>query len=124
FILRAGLLRSLAFVAMFVGPTAPPVAGALWVLVLFLTPATMYAFFQVPYLAMSAEITNDYSERTKLVSWRVIVITLAILVSGGTAPILVGLLGGVDGYRLMAVIMAMLIVVGTVGVWWGTRKAT
>lgn len=124
FILRAGLLMALVFVAMFVGPTAPPVAGALWVLVLFLTSATMYAFFQVPYLAMSAEITDDYSERTKLVSWRVIVITLAILVSGGTAPILVGLLGGVDGYRLMAVIMASLIVVGTIGVWWGTRKAT
>ncbi len=123
FILRAGLLMALAFVAMFVGPTAPPVAGALWVLVLFLTSATMYAFFQVPYLAMSAEITDDYAERTRLVSWRVIVITLAILVAGGTAPVLVDVLGGVDGYRLMAVVMASLIVAGTIGVWWGTRKA-
>lgn len=123
FILRAGLLMALAFVAMFVGPTAPPVAGALWVLVLFLTSATMYAFFQVPYLAMSAEITDDYAERTRLVSWRVIVITLAILIAGGTAPVLVDVLGGVDGYRLMAVVMATLIVVGTIGVWWGTRKA-
>src|SRR5690606_20265207 len=82
-----------------------------------------YAFFQVPYLAMSAEITDDYAERTRLVSWRVIVITLAILIAGGTAPVLVDVLGGVDGYRLMAVVMATLIVVGTIGVWWGTRKA-
>ncbi|WP_217179487.1 MFS transporter [Streptomyces sp. AC495_CC817] len=122
FILRAGILLALAFVAMFFGPTAPPVAGALWVLVLFLASATVYAFFQVPFLAMSAEITDDYSERTRLISWRVIVFTLAILVSGAAAPLLVELAGGIAGYRIMAGAMAVLILVGTVGVWWGTRS--
>ncbi len=122
FILRAGILLALAFLAMFFGPTAPPVAGALWVLVLFLTTATVYAFFQVPYLAMSAEITDDYSERTRLITWRVIVFTLAILVSGATAPMLVEAFGGVAGYRLMAGAMAVLILIGTIGVWWGTRS--
>ncbi len=121
FILRAGILLALAFLAMFFGPSAPPVAAALWVLLLFLASATVYAFFQVPYLAMSAEITDDYSERTRLVTWRVIVFTLAILVSGATAPALVELVGGVTGYRIMAGTMAVLIVAGTVGVWWGTR---
>lgn len=122
FILRAGILLALAFLAMFFGPTAPPVAGALWVLVLFLTTATVYAFFQVPYLAMSAEITDDYTERTRLITWRVIVFTLAILVSGATAPMLVEVFGGVAGYRLMAGAMAVLILIGTIGVWWGTRR--
>lgn len=122
FILRAGVLLALAFAAMFFGPTAPPVAAALWVLALFLASATVYAFFQVPYLAMSAEITDDYSERTRLIAWRVVVFTLAILVSGATAPALVELAGGVAGYRLMAGAMAVLILAGTVGVWWGTRR--
>jgi Na+/melibiose symporter-like transporter len=122
FILRAGILLALAFLAMFFGPTAPPMAAALWVLVLFLATATVYAFFQVPYLAMSAEITDDYSERTRLITWRVIVFTLAILVSGATAPMLVELAGGVAGYRIMAGAMAVLILVGTVGVWAGTRR--
>ncbi|MDL9979520.1 MFS transporter [Microbacterium sp. ASV49] len=121
FILRAGILLALAFLAMFFGPTEPPVAAALWVLVLFLASATVYAFFQVPYLAMSAEITDDYSERTRLVTWRVIVFTLAILISGATAPALVELVGGVAGYRIMAGAMAVLILIGTAGVWWGTR---
>ena len=124
FILRAGILLALAFAAMFFGPTAPPVAAALWVLVLFLASATVYAFFQVPYLAMSAEITDDYSERTRLITWRVIVFTLAILVSGATAPLLVEAFGGVTGYRMMAVAMGALIIVGTLGVWWGTRTVT
>lgn len=122
FILRAGLLLALAFAAMFFGPVAPPAAAALWVLALFLASATVYAFFQVPYLAMSAEITDDYSERTRLVAWRVVVFTLAILVSGAAAPALVELAGGVTGYRLMAGAMAALIIVGTIGVWWGTRR--
>lgn len=122
FILRAGILLAFAFAAMFFGPTAPPVAAALWVLALFLASATVYAFFQVPYLAMSAEITDDYSERTRLIAWRVVVFTLAILVSGATAPALVELAGGVAGYRLMAGAMAVLILVGTFGVWWGTRR--
>ncbi|MFD6700157.1 MULTISPECIES: MFS transporter [unclassified Microbacterium] len=122
FILRAGILLALAFAAMFFGPTAPPVAAALWVLVAFLASATVYAFFQVPYLAMSAEITDDYTERTRMISWRVIVFTLAILVSGAAAPALVEAFGGVTGYRIMAVAMAALILVGTAGVWFGTRS--
>lgn len=122
FILRAGILLALAFAAMFYGPTAPPVAAALWVLVAFLASATVYAFFQVPYLAMSAEITDDYAERTRMITWRVIVFTLAILVSGAAAPALVEAFGGVTGYRVMAVAMAVLILIGTAGVWWGTRK--
>lgn len=121
FILRAGILLALAFTAMFFGPTAPPVAAALWVLVAFLASATVYAFFQVPYLAMSAEIADDYTERTRLVTWRVIVFTLAILVSGAAAPALVDAFGGVTGYRAMAIAMTVLILVGTIGVWWGTR---
>lgn len=121
FLLRAGALLALSFAAIFFGPTAPPLAGALWVLALFLASATAYAFFQVPYLALSAEITDDYGERTRLVSWRVIVFTLAILVSGATAPALVAATGGVGGYRIMAGAMAVLVLVGTVGVWWGTR---
>jgi glycoside/pentoside/hexuronide:cation symporter, GPH family len=122
FILRAGILLALAFTAMFFGPTAPPVAAALWVLVAFLASATVYAFFQVPYLAMSAEITDDYAERTRMITWRVIVFTLAILVSGAAAPALVESFGGVAGYRIMAVAMGVLILIGTAGVWFGTRS--
>ena len=121
FILRAGVLLAVAFVAMFLGPTTPPVLGALWVLAFSLVAASAYAFFHVPYLAMSAEITDDYAERTSLMTWRVIVFTLAILVAGGTAPVLADVAGGVQGYRLMAGVMAVLVLSGAIGVWWFTR---
>lgn len=121
--LRAGLLMAACFALIFCGPTSTPGLATAWVVVVYLAGATGYAFFQVPYLAMSAEITDDYSERTRLMTWRVVVITLAILVSGGSAPLLVGALDGAAGYRLMGAVMAVLIFLGGVGVWWGTRHA-
>ncbi|TXJ07482.1 MAG: MFS transporter [Aeromicrobium sp.] len=123
FLLVAGPLMGVGFFLMFVGPTQPPLMAASWVLVTFMLAATAYAFFQVPYLAMSAEITDDYDERSALMMWRVIVITIAIMIAGGGAPALVDLVGGARGYQLMGLVMGGLIVAGSLGVWWGTRNA-
>lgn len=123
FILASGVALTIGFVAMFVGPVSPPSIATVWVLLLSLACASAYAFFQVPYLAMSAELTDDYTERTRLMTWRVVVITLAILVAGGGAPALVALADGVDGYRVMAVVMAAIIAIGTAGLLIGTRGA-
>lgn len=121
---RAGMVMAVGFLLIFNGPTSPSGLATAWVIAAFLLAATAYAFFQVPYLAMSAEITEDYAERTRLMMWRVIVITGAIMVAGATAPLLVEALGGAQGYRLMALVMAVLIVAGTWGLWFGTRRAT
>ena len=58
----------------------------LWVLVVFVACATAYAFFQVPYVAMPAEITDSYDERTRLMTWRVAILAFAIMLSGASAP--------------------------------------
>ena len=39
---------------------------------------------------MPAEMTDDYGERTRLMSWRVAGIAVATLVSGAVAPLVVG----------------------------------
>ena len=88
---------------------------------LFLACATAYAFFQVPYVAMPAEMTDDYDERTRLMTWRVAILALAILVSGGLSPLIRDALGPEWGYRGVGLFVGALILVGTVGAWWGTR---
>jgi Na+/melibiose symporter-like transporter len=55
----------------------------------FLATATAFAFFQVPYVAIPAERAGDYQELTRLMTWRVAVLALAIPVSGAIAPIVV-----------------------------------
>ena len=56
-------------------------------LVFFLAAASAYAFFQVPYVSMPAEITASY-ERTRLMTWRVAILAFTIMLAGATAPVI------------------------------------
>ncbi|WP_076262862.1 MFS transporter [Intrasporangium flavum] len=123
FLIRAGLLLAAAFVLLFLGPSAPVWLGAAWVAVAYLACATAYAFFQVPYVAMPAELTDDYDERTRLMTWRVAVLALAILVSGGASPAIRDALGPEWGYRAVGFFVALLIAGGAYGAWRATRSA-
>ncbi|WP_122818737.1 MFS transporter [Nocardioides pantholopis] len=122
-LLRAGLALAVAFALLFAAPDLPTGLAAAWVLVLFLACASAYAFFQVPYVSMPAEMTPSYDERTRLMTWRVAILALTILLAGATAPAIRDAVGGRDGYRLMGVAMALLIAVGVVAAYRGTRHA-
>ena len=122
-LLRGGLTLAVCFALLFAGPDLGTVADTVWVLVAFLACATAYAFFQVPFVAMPAELTDDYDERTRLMTWRVALLALTILLTGATAPLIRDAVGGRDGYRLMGLVMALVIVVGVVSAYAGTRRA-
>ncbi len=124
FLLRAGVALAVLFVALFSGPHAPIGVAATWVVVAFVGCASAYAFFQVPYVALPAELTPDYAERTRLMTWRVAVLALAILVSGGLAPVVRDGLGPTWGYRGVGVFVGLLILAGAVGAWRGTAGAS
>lgn len=124
FLLKAGLLLALGFVLLFAGPPMGSRLGdGLWVLVMFVGCATAYAFFQVPYVAMPAEITDSYDERTRLMTWRVAILALAIMLSGATSPMIRNAFEGRTGYRVMGLFVACLLVAGVLGAYLGTRRA-
>ena len=123
-LLRGGLSLAVLFALLFAGPDlGSRWFDAAWVLVCFLGCATAYAFFQVPYVAMPAEITDSYDERTRLMSWRVAILAFTIMLAGATAPLIRDAVGGRDGYRVMGVAMAVIIVTGVIGAYVGTRAA-
>jgi glycoside/pentoside/hexuronide:cation symporter, GPH family len=124
FLLKGGLALAVFFALMFAGPDlGSKLADSLWVLVMFVLCATAYAFFQVPYVAMPAEITSSYDERTRLMTWRVGILAFAIMLSGATAPVIRDAVGGRAGYAVMGVAVAVLLVLGVVGSYRGTRDA-
>jgi Na+/melibiose symporter-like transporter len=124
FLLRGGLLLAACFALLFAGPDlGSTVFDALWVLVMFVACATAYSFFQVPYVAMPAEITDSYAERTRLMTWRVAILAFAILLSGASAPAVRNAFGGRDGYRVMGLVVAGILVVGVVAAYRGTAGA-
>jgi Na+/melibiose symporter-like transporter len=79
------LLFALTFA---VPPSLGPVVAGIWVLLAFTFTATAFSLFQVPYIALPAELTPSYDERTRLLTWRVVVLTFAILLFGAGGPAL------------------------------------
>jgi GPH family glycoside/pentoside/hexuronide:cation symporter len=118
FLLWGGIALAVGFVLLFSGPVAPPALAGGWVVVAFLLCATAYSVFQVPYVALPAELTGDYDERTRLLTWRVAILAVAILLSGATAPVIRNALG----YPAMAVFVGVLILLGALGAYAGTRE--
>jgi glycoside/pentoside/hexuronide:cation symporter, GPH family len=123
-LLRGGLTLAACFALLFGGPELDStVAEGAWVMVAFLACATAYAFFQVPFVAMPAELTDSYDERTRLMTWRVALLALTIMATGASAPLIRDAVGGRDGYRVMGMVMAGVITVGVVAAYTGTRRA-
>lgn len=118
----------LAFVAMFMVPSGlRGNPAAIWVAVAFIAGNLLYAGYQVPYLATPADLGIGYHERTRLVGYRNVVITVGVLLSGVAAPLLTGDRPGVGDYTRMALVLgpAMLVamLVGITGVARLTRAA-
>ena len=104
------LLFALTFAAP---PALGPVMGAMWVLIAFTLTATAFSLFQVPYIALPAELTPRYDERTRLLTWRVVVLTLAILLFGAGGPALRGVADDpAVGYLVMGVVAGVVIGIG------------
>nr|MDQ2699032.1 MFS transporter [Actinomycetota bacterium] len=107
------ILGSIALPVFFALTFAVPqglgdVASGAWVLIAFVLTATAFSLFQVPYIALPAELTSDYDARTRLLSVRVVVLTFAILLFGAGGPIL----RTEFGYLGMAIIAGLVIGLG------------
>ncbi|WP_193598180.1 MFS transporter [Microbacterium sp. YJN-G] len=113
--LIGGIGLPIAFVLTFAVPASfGPVPAAIWVLIAFMLAATFFSLFQVPYIALPAELTDDYRERTRLLTWRVVVLTVAILLFGAGGPELRALFPDdpLLGYLVMAAVAAVVLGAG------------
>src|SRR5690554_1065646 len=109
-VLGAVLLPVFFLLTFAVPPGTPQLVAGLWVLLAFILAATAFSLFQVPYIALPAELTDSYDERTRLLTWRVVVLTFAILLFGAGGPELRAL-GGSEhtGYLVMAIVGGLVI---------------
>lgn len=104
-----------AFIVAFAIPTGlGPVVSGLWVFVAFTAAATFFSAFQVPYIALPAELTPRYAQRTRLLSWRVVVLSLGILLFGAGGPAIRALFprNQMLGYLAMGIVSAIVLAIG------------
>jgi Na+/melibiose symporter-like transporter len=115
FMLLGALLLPVFFILTFAVPAGlGPVPAGLWVLIAFVLCATAFSLFQVPYIALPAELVQDYDARTRLLSTRVVVLTFAILLFGAGGPALRDAFPNDErlGYLVLAIVAGLLLGAG------------
>jgi GPH family glycoside/pentoside/hexuronide:cation symporter len=61
---------------------------SIYYVVIFLLFDTLYTIVNVPYAALTPELTEDYDERSSLAGWRIAIAILASMVAGATFRLL------------------------------------
>ena len=114
FMLIGAIALPVFFIVTFAVPQGiGPVASGIWVLLAFIVTATAFSLFQVPYIALPAELASGYDDRTRLISARVVVLTIAILLFGAGAPeIRDSFADEHTGYLVMAIVAGVVIGAG------------
>lgn len=125
YLLAGAVATPLLFALLFSAPDlGTPGRTALYVAVVYTLAMTSFALFQVPWVAMPTEMTPDYHARTRLMSTRMVLLTVGILAGGALAPLLSGgKSGGRGGYTLMSVVLAVVLAAAMLTAWRGTRGA-
>lgn len=114
FLLAGAVTLPVCFAALFAVPEPlRGVAAAVWVIVAFLLASSAFSLFQVPYIALPAELAHTPASRTRLVAPRIAVLAAAILAFGAGGPAIRDLAGGGrPGYLVMGVVTGALIGAG------------
>ncbi|MEV0457663.1 MFS transporter [Catellatospora methionotrophica] len=116
----------LAFAALFLVPGGLlGNSAAAWVAVAFIAGNLLFAAYQVPYLSTPADLSIGYHERTRLMGFRMVVLTVGILLSGVLAPMIAGKEDPTrSGYALMGLVLgASMLVTMLIGIG-GVRRLT
>ena len=131
FMLAATLPLGLGFIGLFAVPdwvlsSQWYLAG--WLLFWTIWIRTLVSCFSIPHLALSAEITRDYHERSRLIGTRMFFVFLTtVLIPALTLPMLFAETGGVDGrfvqtnYPVYGIISCLLLWLVGLACVFGTR---
>lgn len=89
FLLFGAIPFGISFFLLFVVPPFEShTALAIYYTIVYLLFDTLYTIVNVPYSALTPELTQDYDERSKLAGWRMGISILASLVTGATFTLL------------------------------------
>lgn len=122
FMLIGALTLPLTFTAVFAAPLTGTGAAA-WVVVTFILATTSFSLFQVPYIALPADLAPDYHSRTRLLAPRIAVLAVAILLFGAGGPAVRDAAGGgASGYLVMAAVCALVMMLGMLVTTWGAAR--
>ncbi|MEM9881241.1 MAG: MFS transporter, partial [Pseudomonadota bacterium] len=124
YLLLGGLLCGFSMYALFNLPMLMPGANPAWLVgALLILYATTYTIYNVPYMAMPAEITTEAKDRSAMMSVRVMCIGAGGLIAGTLGPKIVGYAGGgASGHSFMGIVLGCTIAAISVAIFFGTAQ--
>lgn len=124
-LLLGAVLCGLALAALFNVPEGLQGSSlTAYVLLLLIGYSTAYTVFAVPYMAMPTEMTSDYHERSRLMSFRVAFVGVAQLFAGYFAPnLVVWFGGGAAGHGAMSAVLGSVLALAGVACFFFTSGA-
>jgi GPH family glycoside/pentoside/hexuronide:cation symporter len=125
FILFGGLVSAVSFAALFGAADIDDLTlrNAIAIVAL-LVNTSGYALVSIPHLSMPTEMTTDFHERTFVMSFRVGALAFAQLSGTVLGPwLILRYGGGAHGHAVMGLVLALIIVAGTVICFFATRGA-
>lgn len=120
-----GLLCAGAFLALFLMPVIDdPEMRVIVIEVALVALAAGYGTFNIPYVAMPAEMDIPSAERTRLISFRIAAVSIGGIAAVFFGPIIIAYFGGGRyGHGAMAIMISAIIFVSSMACFWFTRHA-
>ena len=120
----AFMLALSTFLVFGFGHIADPGTGTVYMACALLFYFTAYSTFNVPYMAMPAEMTQNYHERSYLMSFRVVAVSTANIVGSALGTFLVAQFGGgAEGHRAMSVFVGLIVLSASLACFQLTKDA-
>jgi GPH family glycoside/pentoside/hexuronide:cation symporter len=120
-LLGSSFACGIAFALLFNLPDVGVSATYVYVFIALTLFAITYTTFQVPYMAMPTEMTDDYHQRTKIMSWRVVFMSFGNLAGVAFAALASKLGGDKAGYGEAAIYFGVAISVAMFATFFFTR---
>lgn len=90
-------------------------ASFFWIMLSFMFFGTLWTITNVPYYALSAELTKDYDERSSLTAYRMIMAVPAYILGAALTPLIANSFGNKQtGYQMVGIIYGIL---GAIVLW-------
>ncbi|MFD6224391.1 MFS transporter [Nocardia asteroides] len=114
----------LGFVAIFLSPVSG-IGAAWWVGAALAVTGLGFSAFVIPYSVLPAELGANSDERTSMMVWRTawLAVTM-VVVAAMTSSFAAAESGERQGYRVMALVMSALILVGACGAIYSARRSS
>lgn len=123
YLLAGAVLSSASFLMLFAPPAMSDSMLIVYMGAALILYSAGYSLFNVPYMTMPSEMTDGFHERTRLLSFRTVFVSLGqLLAMAVTAALISRGGGGSAGYATMAAVMAVIILAAMTATFLGTAN--